>query len=310
MFVLNTKELICLYLLDLKNEKVLTMSSQRFWLAGLIAGMLFMMSLPMMFDVIVIHPWSLLLMAGLVVSGLLISYTLVPWLTVVTVFVYVTSMAILGRTDTSFWALGLLIEISGMIIAGVLVYGVGYQFKQFENAFLQMVMIRRSSNLQTQQTVQEEMEREIRRARRFERPLSLVSIEPINSCSEKQLHHHLKELVSKFEKQLLRGQIANLFTSQTKANDIITYQDGKFLVLLPETDKRQAEAMAQRLNSLCEQTLELSVQTETASFPSEELTLSGLINRTVNSNSSEKEMPFASEAEEIIVEEFVLQESV
>ena len=286
------------------------MSSQRFWLAGLIAGMLFMMSLPMMFDVIVIHPWSLLLMAGLVVSGLLISYTLVPWLTVVTVFVYVTSMAILGRTDTSFWALGLLIEISGMIIAGVLVYGVGYQFKQFENAFLQMVMIRRSSNLQTQQTVQEEMEREIRRARRFERPLSLVSIEPINSCSEKQLHHHLKELVSKFEKQLLRGQIANLFTSQTKANDIITYQDGKFLVLLPETDKRQAEAMAQRLNSLCEQTLELSVQTETASFPSEELTLSGLINRTVNSNSSEKEMPFASEAEEIIVEEFVLQESV
>jgi len=286
------------------------MSSQRFWLAGLIAGMLFMMSLPMMFDVIVIHPWSLLLMAGLVVFGLLISYTLVPWLTVVTVFVYVTSMAILGTTDTSFWALGLLIEISGMIIAGVLVYGVGYHLKQFENAFLQMVMIRRGSNLQTQQTVQEEMEREIRRARRFERPLSLVSIEPINSCSEKQLHHHLKELVSKFEKQLLRGQIANLFTSQTKANDIITYQDGKFLVLLPETDKRQAEAMAQRLNSLCEQTLELSVQTETASFPSEELTLSGLINRTVNSNSSEKEMPFASEAEEIIVEEFVLQESV
>ncbi len=286
------------------------MSSQRLWLASLIAGMLFMICIPMMFDGIVIHPWALFLMAGLTVSGLLISYRLVPWLTVVIVLTHLFSIAIFGTATTSYWYLGTFVETSGMVIAGVLVYGVGYHLKQFEDAFLQMVMIQQGSKLQTQQTVQEEMEREIRRARRFERPLSLVTVEPNFSGSQVELHHDLKEMVSRLGKQILKGQVADLFASQTKSNDIISYHEGKFLILLPETDKPQAEAMTRRLSALCEKTLKLSTQTGTASFPCEELTLSGLINRTMNSNSSKKEMEVACETQEKAVEEFVLQETV
>lgn len=283
-----------------------TMFSDRLWLAGLIAGMLMIMSVPMISATIVIHPWAMLLMGLLAVSGLLVPCKYIPWLAGTAVVAYAVIIAFTGTSNGPYWLLETVIEISGILMAGVFVHQISLRLKQFEEAFLQIAIIRRGLNVSSQQAVHEEMEREIRRARRYERPLSLVSFEPIYS-SEEELQLLLKTLTSHLGKQILKGQIADLFASQTKANDILSYHDEKFLIMLPETDKAQAEAMARRLNTLCGDSLNISARTSTASFPCEELTLSGLIKRT--ESLPEKEIPPEYQTAEKAIEDSVLQES-
>lgn len=284
------------------------MLSHRYWLAGLIAVMFLMIGIAMMSASINIHPWALSLMGMLAVFGLLVPYRYTHWFAGTTVLAYAVLLAVSGPSDSPFWLLETVIEFFGITLAGTLVYQVGYHLKQFEDALLQILMLRRGLNVNSQQAVQEEMEREIRRARRYERPLSLVSIEPEYPTSKIELHRYLEEMTSRLGRQLIKGRIAELFATQTKANDIVSYHNGKFLVLLPETDKSQAEAMASRLSKLCEDSLSLTAQTGTASFPCEELTLSGLVKRTVSP--SEKELQVACELQEKVMEDFVLQETV
>ncbi len=286
----------------------MAVSSHRKWLAGLIAGVLIMMGISMQYEAISVHPWVFFLIGIQIVSGLLISCKYTPWLTGFAILIYAVSDAFLGRSDGTYWLLQTFIETSGILLAGTLTYQVGHQLKQFEDAFLQNMTIRRGLNINSQQAVYEEMEREIRRARRYERPVSLVSFAPNYSSAKVQLHQYLMEMIAHLGRQILKSQIADLFATQTKANDIISYHNGKYLILLPETDKAQAEAMARRLNTLCENSLEISAHTETASFPSEEITLSGLIKRTAVP--SEKEIQSACETEENTKEDFNLQQTV
>ncbi len=294
-------------MVKLIGEKEKPLSTERLWLAGMIAGMIMIISAPILFPGVLIHSWTILVIAILAVSGIFVPCRWVPWLTGSAVACNV-AFSLLLSSEVAFMAWGTLLEASAVTFAGLLSYRIGSHLHQLEKALLQTMLIRHGVNLQSQETVQKEMEREIRRARRFERPLSLLCIESKNVSAEVELHDYLKQIVSQLENQIRKGQIAELFASQTKANDILSFHNGKFLILLPETEKQQAEALAQRLNLLCEQNLKLSIQTTAASFPGDELTLSGLISRTADSKLHEKEMRLACDAQEKAVEEFVLQE--
>ncbi len=256
------------------------MSSHRFWIAGMIAWMLLFISIPVMFSTIVIHSWVFLLTGLLAVCGMLIPGRLINWLAAITCITYASTLSFIGTSNSSFWILETMIEISGILIVWLMVRKVNSSFLQFEEALAQIIMMDQGMNVKSETMVLDQMKREFGRARRYERPLSLVSIEPDYTSSAPDLQQLLEEMIGRLNKQLLKGQLAELFTSQTKENDIISYRDGKFLIMLPETDTAQAKAMANRVLTLCRETLELSVIIGTATFPSEEITLSGLISRT------------------------------
>ncbi|VAX41606.1 hypothetical protein MNBD_PLANCTO02-1131 [hydrothermal vent metagenome] len=258
------------------------MSSHRFWIAGIIAWMFLFMSIPVMFSAIVIHAWVFPLIGLFAFCGLLLPGKHLIWLASFTCLAYALAVSYLGTSNSSFWLIETAIEISGILIGGALLRKANDSFQQYEEKFALILMMEQGLSIKSEEMVFDQMKRELSRARRYERHLSLVSIEPIIETSPKANSQHLiEEMLGRLHKQLIKGQLAELFTSQTKANDIISYREGQFLIMLPETDKAQAKAMAQRVLTLCDESLKISVQTETASFPCEEFTLSGLIKRTL-----------------------------
>ena len=127
-------------------------------------------------------------------------------------------------------------------------------------------------------TAESEMERELRRARRYERPLSLVTIQPpefhqiVSPIIVESVREHLT-------RQYALGRIAEILHNETKMTDIVSFADGRFVLLLPETKREEAIRLSNRLTQRVREVLSAELTTGMASFPSEEITLFGLMER-------------------------------
>ena len=90
-------------------------------------------------------------------------------------------------------------------------------------------------------------------------------------------------VVRKLERELVarytEGCVAELLRAETKASDLLALEDGKFLLLLPETEPANARIMVARVVQSCFTTLGLKLHADVVAFPSDELTLQGMLER-------------------------------
>ena len=84
-----------------------------------------------------------------------------------------------------------------------------------------------------------------------------------------------RELVSKYT----TAQVAELLRETTSDCDVVAYRDGCFLVLLPETQSSGADAWRSRFLAAAEDRLGMQVRVGLATFPDQEVTLVGLLER-------------------------------
>lgn len=118
-----------------------------------------------------------------------------------------------------------------------------------------------------------ELHREIHRARHYNRPLSLVVLSPDES------RRRARAAVSTENGQTGRVDVLHLgelMAGQIKAFDILTYQDGLIVHVLPETVPEIAERVASRLTSVAQKRFGVALNVGIAGFPMEEVTLTGL----------------------------------
>lgn len=150
---------------------------------------------------------------------------------------------------------------------------------QFEEAAIDAALIKSDSELPTFDVDQSEIYREIRRAREFDRPLSLVTISATEDSIRCSMNRLLEEIQRKAVDKYVHARILEFLSSQTKHCDLITRRNSHFVMLLPETDGQQAHEMARRLQQTAANELGLSIRTGTASFPDQEVTFAGLLER-------------------------------
>jgi GGDEF domain-containing protein len=126
---------------------------------------------------------------------------------------------------------------------------------------------------------QTEIYRELRRARRYQRPLSLLSI-AIGDGTPRAAHDRLlEELQRENLERYTLGQLGRLLAERTKDSDLIMRLNEHFVALLPETRREAAEEIARRLATEAVDKLGLTLHVGLSSFPDEEVTFEKLLER-------------------------------
>src|SRR5262249_37954571 len=124
---------------------------------------------------------------------------------------------------------------------------------------------------------QGDMFREVRRARRYERPLSLLALSAHGAQPPAALGRLAEEARLESLDRYVSGKLATLLDEETAGSTVIAERGEPYLVLLPESNRQEAEQVAQRIRRAAEERHGMTVRCGIASFPHQEITFDRLL---------------------------------
>jgi len=124
---------------------------------------------------------------------------------------------------------------------------------------------------------QTDIYREIRRARRHSRPMSLLTVSIADGPVKATFHQIVERIQRDSAFRYATAQVARVIAEEMKDCDIVTQRDDHFVVGLPEATRGDAEKLSQRLGSLVREQLGLDVHIGLSTFPDEEVTFERLL---------------------------------
>ena len=124
---------------------------------------------------------------------------------------------------------------------------------------------------------QSEIYREIHRARRHKRPLSMLSILPYAKEASPATSSTLERMRRESLERYMQAQVADLLVDEMDDSDIVTQRTDHFVTVLPETGREEASLVAKRIEAMAEERLGLSLKIGVSSFPDQEITFDKLI---------------------------------
>ncbi len=127
------------------------------------------------------------------------------------------------------------------------------------------------------ETSQGQMYREIRRARRFHRPLTVLTIAPTVSTIQQQRDRFREEMQRLAAKKYIGARLANFLLHELKDSDTVAQRGDHFVVLMPETTRENGAKAAARLAKGAWEQLGLEFAVGLAAFPSEAATLETML---------------------------------
>jgi GGDEF domain-containing protein len=170
-------------------------------------------------------------------------------------------------------------EGCAVIITLALARQLAKSIDEFERAAADALLMEFDTRLLPFENRQTEIYREIRRARQFSRPLSLVTIGASDSSVGHALARLLEEAQRKAAAEYVSARLAELLTRETDACGVVSRRNGHFVVVLPESDAARAREVVERLKASVERHLGLRVRAGLATFPDQEVTFAGLLER-------------------------------
>jgi hypothetical protein len=123
------------------------------------------------------------------------------------------------------------------------------------------------------------IQEEMTRARRFDRPLTVVTVSARGQRKQQELDAILLKAQREVIDRYVEGRLYRLLQQQVRECDIVTRQNGQFVLMMPEADREFAQTIIDRVQEVAADEIGLTVNAGIASFPSEERTLVGLMDR-------------------------------
>lgn len=129
----------------------------------------------------------------------------------------------------------------------------------------------------------EEVKTEFIRSRRHQLPLSLIVLRP--SPEAKKTEIEVQKAVAEIQRHMtgrfIAASLAKIITAEARRNDMIISRgdEGPFIIVCPDTRGDQTINLVKRISDNVEEHLGLPISYGIASFPDQDLTFEGLINR-------------------------------
>jgi uncharacterized membrane protein YhaH (DUF805 family) len=245
-----------------------------------ISSFVYVLAMFLCLCVIIVPPMRDRTTSGILVFGLIVFIVLK----------YVLGYQIAGQHLPITITEGLAIFVSVLVA-----HRVTLSIHDFETSVVKLTSIGELDEAVDFQHVQQRMYREVRRAREYDRPLSVVSIDIPDEIDNLAMDKLIVEVQEKTRMRHLRAHLLSLIANDLNDSDIVSIRDGKFLLVLTESDKKHATEVSNRLVSRIRDFLKCDVRYGIASFPEEEVTLSGLLGRAESEHwTGEKEDQLAS----------------
>lgn len=172
---------------------------------------------------------------------------------------------------------GALVEFLGVAITLVLASRLARRLALAEDAIAELALGPDREPAAPFSRTQGEMFREVRRARRYERPLSLLALSASGAQPPAALERVLEEARLNGLERYVTLKVGALLDAETAASAVIASRAKHFLVMLPECERAEAESVAKRLGQAAASRYGLELRFGIASFPHQEITFDKLL---------------------------------
>jgi len=166
----------------------------------------------------------------------------------------------------------------GLLLIGVLLaQRIALNIEEFEQA-LKNFAFANISKVRRVNEAQDEIQAEIYRSRRFQRPLSLVVLEQDANKVQANINKIVQDAQRSLMEHYISVMMARELSAQLRQTDILLEHDkkGRLIIVSPDTDRTGIEAFISRLKSLSRTGL-FSVNFGVATFPIHALTFDQLL---------------------------------
>jgi hypothetical protein len=167
-------------------------------------------------------------------------------------------------------------EICAILVTGLLTRQVMAAIAEFEDSIVNFTIKRVGRQTKSFDVEQGEMYQEVRRARAFGRPLTLMALEPAADSIEVATEKIVEEVQQATTKQYVLAALAKELEDQLGPFSVIAQDDDRFLILLPESSRVDVPSLIAQVRAQVKGSLGLDLRVGTATLPEIE-TFEGLV---------------------------------
>ena len=124
---------------------------------------------------------------------------------------------------------------------------------------------------------QAEFYREVRRAREFDRPLTLLSIKSDGVNDSIEIKRMLLDMQQRAVSRYVDARVGNVLSESIRDCDLLAYSDDHYVLLMPEVARDNVDEIVDELTRAVVASTGVPVSIGTASFPTDQVTLTGLL---------------------------------
>jgi len=173
-------------------------------------------------------------------------------------------------------------EVTAIGVTFYLAWTIGRGIRQFEDSAAEVWSMHPKGLIPDFVDSQVEFYREVRRAREFDRPLTLLTIKSHGESETLKIGQIIEEMQRNMTRRYIDSRIGQIIAARAKDCDMIAYSDDHFVLLLPEVEATRAPEIVEDLNTAVKEATGIELQIGHAAFPADEVTLSGLLGRATS----------------------------
>ena len=127
----------------------------------------------------------------------------------------------------------------------------------------------------------EDIQLELTRSRRYDRPLSVLVVKPMSNSMKLELRQNLVNLQEDMVERFLVASVGQAIGKVVRRSDIVIEQNNqdRYIILCPETSPQGLEILASRIQESIHQSVGVNTLWGASSFPSEALTFESLLQK-------------------------------
>lgn len=186
-------------------------------------------------------------------------------------------------------------EICAIAITLVLTRLVSMEIGEFEHAVTHFTFRHVGQPPETVSEGQNELYREVQRARDHQRPLVLLVVHIEEESIKVAIDRMVQEIQQAMMKQYVLSGVSKMLCDELKDYDTIALSNNRFLVLLPELTPEKLPTLTNRLQRMAAERLGVTLRIGAAALPADALTLEGLTEKAIRALGAELEQPQQSQ---------------
>lgn len=180
-------------------------------------------------------------------------------------------------------------EICAIVLTTILARYVSNAIHEFESAVANITLGPPEALPEPFSVGQSEIYREVRRARRYQRPLALMTVKVEDASIGVALDRMVQEVQKTLVKQYLLSSVSRTLRDELQDNDIIARRDSHFVVVLPEATDDKLPTLIKRLRETVSKEVGVNLHIGTASLSKDTATFESLMEKAVADMEKEEE---------------------
>lgn len=262
------------------------MKSLRFWIIILIIWLIFFFNVERINSPVNIRSYTYIFVAVVVALILALpklqKLPFLMWLTVpIPVFLGLKALMEKGHWYENLlvgYALPLTVtQVSAIILTSLLARQIIYSLHEFEEVIAKITFGHVGKLPKPFSDGQRTMYKEVKRARRYHRPLAVIAFKISESDFQVILPKMVQEVQQAMMREFVMAGIARILDANMHDFDTIAVRDNHFILVLPEIPAEEAAHIAQKLEDAIADQMQIKLQVGTATFPKEAMTFESLV---------------------------------